>query len=515
MSWKDLNELAPQLTQGEIRFEKVKRLAGLVLGPLSFALALLLPPLDHVSPMGMRSLGIFCWIILWWITEAIPIPATSLLVMPLMVVCGIFPMEKAFGYWSHWIVIFLLGAFIIGHAMQLHGLTRRFGLSLVASRLVGGSPWRLLVWYLVATAVVSGFMSNVVSCVLFLSMGIGLLEILKIQPGSGYGMALFLGIAWVCNIGGMLTPGGTPTNLIAIGLAENQGYHIGYGQWILGNLPFTILQMLAMFLVLRFFLRKDEMSHSIPQASIREELKRLGPFNRGEKLAAAAIGVAVLLWVLPDLAALPLFLGARDPVTVWLRTHLNWGVVALLVAVSLFVLPVDWRARKFVMTWGEAARNIEWGTMALVAGALGIGDLVGDKEVGLGEFFSYHITAVAGGSASPFVFLAVAIVIAVLLTNVATTVAVISFMGPIALAVGPDLGLNPIALTVVLSFACTLGYLFPMANPPCAIVFASGYVRILPMFTRGALLALIGIILLSGMGYSFVSWVFPWPLPAP
>src|SRR3990172_3393762 len=100
MAWKDLSELAPQMTPGEIRFEKKKRLAGLILGPLAFALCFLLTPLPHVTPAGMRSLAVFCWAVIWWITEAVPIPVTSLLLLPLIAVCGVLPFEKALGYWG-------------------------------------------------------------------------------------------------------------------------------------------------------------------------------------------------------------------------------------------------------------------------------------------------------------------------------------------------------------------------------------------------------------------------------
>jgi len=513
MAWKDLSELAPQLTEGEVRFEKKKRVVGLILGPLCFAAALLAPPLEQVTPLGMRTLAVFVLAVVWWISEAVPIPVTSLFVLPLSVILGILPYEKAFSYWSHWTVIFLLGAFILGHAMQLHGLTRRFSLSLVASRLIGGSPWRLLVFFLTANAIVTGFISNSVSAVLFLSMGLGLLEILRIQPGSAYGMALFLGVAWATNIGGILTPSGTPTNMIAIGLAQPMGYRVGYLQWIITTFPFTLAQMVAMFAVLRWFIPREELSGVLDREGIRAELRRLGPFSRGEKFAAWTLAVTLFFWILPDIA--PLFLGPRHPVSVWLLARLNWAVVALLIPFSLFLLPTDWKARKFAMTWDEAVRNIEWGTMALVAGALAMGEMVASREYGLGAFFATSISSVAGPETSRYVFLLIAITLAVALTNLATNVAVISIMGPIALTVAPGLGLNPIALTVTLSIASCIGYSTPMANPPCAIVFASGYIRILPMFQRGLILSGIGIILLSLVGYPVADRLLPWPVATP
>jgi sodium-dependent dicarboxylate transporter 2/3/5 len=219
--------------------------------------------------------------------------------------------------------------------------------------------------------------------------------------------------------------------------------------------------------------------------------------------------VTLFFWILPDIA--PLFLGPRHPVSLWLLSRLNWAVVALLIPMSLFLLPIDWKARKFAMTWDEAVRNVEWGTMALVAGALAMGEMVANREYGLGVFFASSVSSVAGPDSSRYVFLLVAITLAVVLTNLATNVAVISIMGPIALSVAPGLGLNPIALTVVLSIASCVGYSTPMANPPCAIVFASGYIRILPMFQRGLVLSAIGIILLSLVGYPVADRVLPWP----
>ncbi|MBI2820072.1 MAG: anion permease [Acidobacteria bacterium] len=507
MAWQDLSELAPQLSEGDMRFEKGKRVVGLFLGPLCFVLALILPEWSHVSPLGMRTLGIFSWAVVWWITEAIPIPVTALMILPLLVLCGILPLQKAFGYWSHWAVLFLFGAFVIGYVMQKYGLLRRFSLHLIASRLVGGSPWRLLVFFLLANTIITGFLSNAVTAVLFLSMGLGLLEIMKVKPGSGYGMAMFLGIAWATNIGATITPGGTPTNLIAIALVAPLHYQIGYAQWFVGTFPFTVVQTIAMFVVLRFYLRRDELTQDVPQAAIQDELKKLGPFSRGEKVATAALVIAIFLWVLPEMSSL--VLGREHPIAVLINARLNWGLVGVLVAVALFLVPIDWKSRQFTLTWSEAAQNIDWGTMALIAGALAIGETVSDKEVGLGQFFSAAVSAIAGPQASRYVFLLGTITLSVILTNMATNIAIISFLGPIALTVAPTVGLNPIALTVVVSLSSCIGYSLPSANPPCAIVFASGYVRILPMLIRGMILSLLGILLLSFVGYPVADWAFP------
>ena len=512
MAWKDFSELAPQLTQGEINFEKKKRLVGLILGPLGFAVCWFLTPLPHVTPLGMRSLAIFCWAVIWWITEAVPIPVTSLLLLPLIAVCGLFPYEKALGYWGHWTNLFLFGAFLIGHAMEKYGLTRRVSLTLVASRLVRGRPWRLLVLFLLANIGIGAFTSNAVDAILFTSIGIGLLRLLSVEPGSSFGTAMFLGIAWATNIGGKLTPSGSVPNMVAVGLAAAAGYRIGYAQWFIANLPFTILQTVAMLCVLRLFLSRKDQEYVLPTELIRDEVRKLGPFSRGEKIACAALATALTLWILPDI--LPLLLGRTHPLAVWSTTRLNWGVVALLVGGSLFVIPIDWKARKFVITWDEAMKNIEWGTMVLISGGIALGDLIVDKRVGLGELFSAGVARIAGGDTPSYLVIFGIILITVVLSQVTSGVAIVSAMGAIALVVAPTLRLNPIALLVTISLAANMGYTLPSSTPPNAIVFSSGYVRIVPMFLRGSILALIGIILLSLTGYSMANWVFPWPPPS-
>jgi len=511
MAWKDLAELTPQLTEAEIRFEKKKRLAGLILGPLAFTVCLLLPPLPHVTPLGMRSLAIFSLAVLWWITEAVPIPVTALLLTPLIAVCGLFPYEKALGYWGHWTSLFLLGAFLIGHAMEKYGLTRRVSLAMVSSRMVAGKPWRLLVLFLLANITTGAFTSNTVDAILFTSIGIGLLRILQIEAGSGFGTAMFLGIAWATNIGGKLTPSGSVPNMVAIGLAGSVGYRIGYAQWFLANCVFTGLQTIAMFVILRSFLSRKEQEYPVPRDRLREELRQLGPFSRGEKIACGALATALTFWILPDIV--PLILGRTDPLSVWFTTRLNWGVVALLVGCSLFIIPVDWKARKFTITWDEAIQNVEWGTIALTSGSIALGELIVDRRVGLGELFTAGVAQIAGADTPPFLVVSGIIVATVVLSQVTSGVAIVSALGAIALVVAPTLKLNPIALLVTISLAANMGYTLPSSTPPNAIVFSSGYVRIVPMVLRGSILALIGIILLSLTGYRMANWVFPWPPP--
>src|SRR5262245_9283642 len=368
MSWKGLAEIAPTLSEKEGRFEKRKRFLGLWLGPLLFLACLLVPPLQNVTPVGMRTLGIFLWTVTWWVAEPIPIPATSLASMAMLVLCGVLSVDAAFSPWANWVCIFLLGAFVIGHATNVHGLTRRIAFRMASSRFVGGNPWRLLLAFGLASALMSSVMSHVVTTMIFIAIATGIVKTFGFQPGSRYAEAVFLAIAWGSNMG-VVTPVAAPTNLIAIGMAQTAGYRIGFLQWVAICLPVFSLTLIAMFLVLRYVIRPEMPDWPISYDFWAGELGRLGPLTRGEKIAGAVFATAMGLWILPDV--FPLFLpgGKQNPSSVWVSQHLDWSVTAILMATLLFLIPVDWKERRFAMTWDEAVKGVEWGTLTLNAAA--------------------------------------------------------------------------------------------------------------------------------------------------
>ena len=508
MSWKDLSELAPSLSEAEIRFEKQRRMVGLVLGPALFVLALLWPPLSNVEPVGMRTLGIFLWAVVWWVTEPVPIPVTSFLALALLVVCGVQSVEVAFSYWANWVNIFFIGAFMIAHAMSVHGLPRRLAYRMMASPLLGGSPWRLLVAFGVGTALLSSVLSNVATTVIFVSIAMGLAEALNFPRESRYGEALFISIAWSAGMGGIITPVGCPPNAIAIGmLRERLGYRIGFLPWIETFLPIAVLGMLAMFLVIRYVLRPKMGGWKVSTKFAEEALAKLGPLRPGEKITAAALGVAIFLWMLPDLARL---VSPESPAAAWLYMRLDWSVSAILVATSLFLIPVDWKKRQFVLTWGEAVKGVDWGTLSLIAAALGLGNVIADRDLGLGRFFEQSLSSLATPGSSHVLLIVAFVVFTIFLTNLASNNAVVSMAVALALAVAPATGMNPVALAVTVAVASSMAFSLPISTPPNAIVFASGQVRSGTMAKGGTVLSLLSTLILLLLGFELASWMFPW-----
>jgi len=514
MGWQDFSEVKKQLTPAEVRFEEIRRSVGVFLGPLAFLIILLLPPLQDVSPVGMRTLGIFTWVVIWWMTEAIPIPMTGFFGLALLVICGTFPVSRAFASLGHWVILFLVGAFIIAHAMTVNGLNRRFAYRMISFQFIGGNSWRLLYMYLIAAVMLSAIASDTVTTVIFMAIGMGLLKALDISPGSRFGEMFILSTAWAALYGGMLTPPGTPPNLIGIGMLSSQlDYPIGFGAWILVGFPMGVVGIAIMLTVIRLSLKDEFAKVRIDSTIIQEELKEMGPLSRGEKIAGGGMLTAIILWLLPDIASL--ILGREDLITLWIRAHLNVAAVALSVAALMFLIPIDWKNKKFPLTWNQASEGIEWGTLALIAGALGIGSALADSEVGLGRFFSSALGDVAGPGVSPYVPMTVIIFFTVFMTSFISNNAAISIVAPIIIAIGsaPGSTLNPVAGVMATAMATSMSLILPCSTPATAIVFGSGYVRILTMFKKGIILAILGALMCIFLAYPLADLVFPWPPP--
>jgi len=521
MAWKGLSEIASNLTEAEVRFEKQRRLFGLVVGPLSFLVCLLVPPLPDVQAVGMRTLGIFLWTVVWWVCEPIPIPITSFLGTALLVLAGVTGVGPAFAGWSNWINIFLLGACIIGHAMSVHGLTRRIAYKMVALPIVAGKPWRILLLFGIGCAVMSSMMSHVVTTMIFISIATGLGDAFDFKKDPRYAECLFLAIAWGSNLG-IVTPVGTPPNLMAIGFAERIGYRIGFLEWIQACLPVFIVSMIAVFLVIKYILRPEMPKWDQSQEFLESEFKKLGPMRRGEKVVAIVFVTAMFLWMLPDLVPLGIngltqlgvmdAVGAQHPLSIWLRVHLDWSVSAIIMASALFLIPIDWKNWEFAMTWEQAVKGVEWGTLSLIAAALSLGGAIASPEIGLGTFLQGTITSFGEAGGSEFMFVLLIVSFTVIVGAFISNIAIMGMVGALLIAIAPTASFNPIAMVVAAGMASSFDFALPIGTPPSAMVFASGYVRIGTMFKGGAILALFGIVIVSLMGYYMVAWTIPWPI---
>ena len=488
--FRDLFEARETLSPAELAFERRRRTAGLFLGPLLFLL-LLLFPVAVPDPRAARLAAILAWVLTWWITEAVPIPITALLGPALAVLCGVGGAKEIFASFGDPVIFLFLGSFVIAEAMSVHGLDRRIAYGILSRRWVGSSTHRILIAFAVIIAGLSMWLSNTATTAMMYPIAMGVLAALSRLLASGdgspanlqkmrFGTALLLVCAYASSIGGIGTPVGTPPNLIALGqLAELTGTRIPFFQWMTLAVPIVAAMLVFAVLYFRFAFPPEVGMIAGSAEFVSGERGRLGTWKAGERNVLAAFLVTAALWVLPGLAAI--VLGADSPASRTLTNLLPEGVVALLGAASLFVLPVSWKERRFTVSWADVSR-IDWGTLMLFGGGLALGGAM--FRTGLADAVGHALTALTGARslvALTFLFS----VFAIYFTEVTSNTATATMLVPLAIAAARAAGVSHIEPAVGCAIGCSMAFMLPVATPPNAIIYGSGCVPITKMVRAG------------------------------
>lgn len=489
----DLSEIRERLSPAEERFEARRRFFGLFAGPALFGILWIASPWGEGT--AARLPAVAAWILLWWVTEAVPIPVTALLGPALLVLLGIVPVREALAPFGDPVIFLFLGSFLLAEAMMVHGLDRRLALLLLSSRAVGASPGRLLGAFCLLAGTLSMWLSNSATTAMLYPIALGVLSTLQrpmeqSAPPHGrrlpYGTGLLLACAFASSAGGIGTPVGTPPNLIALGFLEKVGGgSIPFFHWMAVVLPVAGLLGGALYVILRVFFPPPPVSFAALREDLLTQRRALPPLSRGEKNVLFAFGTAVFFWILPGVVALAA--GSDAPLSRWLKASLPEGVVALLAATLLFVLPVDVRRRSFSLTWSQAAR-IDWGTLLLFGGGLSLGSAF--FRSGLAEALGKGLVAFFGAKTPlslAFLFTGAAI----LATEAVSNTAAATLLVPLAIAAAKAAGVSPLEPAICCAVGCSMAFMLPVSTPPNAIVYGSGEVRILDMVKAGLLLDII------------------------
>ena len=250
--------------QRNTKFDRRRRLIGAICGPLC-ALIVWATPISGLSPEGHKLAAIMTLVALWWITEPVPIPVTSLIGPTLCVIFDVVKMKDAFAAFANPTIFLFMGGFIIAKAMTVNGIDRRISYGIVSMRWVGDNPRRIFFAIGFACMLCSGWISNTATAAMMFPIALGLLESIKeMMAAKGkvinlktykYATGLMLMTAYACSIGGVLTPIGTPPNIIMLGfLNELSGINIGFFQWMIwGFVAMVIYFAIAYLLLVRMF----------------------------------------------------------------------------------------------------------------------------------------------------------------------------------------------------------------------------------------------------------------------
>ncbi len=491
-----------RLSPAEERFEKGRRTVGLFLAPLITIVFLALPM--GIPPQQQTLAGVLLGVIVLWITEAVPIPIGGLIGVAVVAFMGVAPVDDVLGPFGSSTIFVFIGAFILAQAMLKHGLARRFAFRILALPRVGRSTTGVIVAFGAITCALSAFVSNTATVAMLLPTALGILGVIAkllqhrgdVEPDFDplrlrVGAAIMLMLAYAASVGGLLTPVGSPPNLIGRGLIEEAtGERISFGQWTVMAFPICLLMFVALaFILLR--LNKPEIRHIEGVSEyVAEQRAEMGSLSRAEKNTLIAFGTTVTLWVLPGIVAL--IAGNDSDIYTAVSDRLDEGMVAVFGAALLYLLPTDWENREFTLRWRDAA-EIDWGTIVLFGTGIIFGSLLADT--GLAETIGTSV-ADALGLTSVVPITIFAVLLAIIVSETTSNTASASVVVPIVIPVAVAAGVNPFVPALAATFAASFGFMLPVSTPQNAVVYGSGAVPITTMIRSGVTFDIVGAILI-------------------
>ena len=454
---------------------------GFILGPLTFIILMFIGPFEGLSQPAHSILSSTLWIAIWWITEAIPIAATALIPIVLFPLSGGLDLSATTASYGHKFVFLYLGGFLIAIGIEKWKLHKRIAINIIS--FIGIDARRVILGFMLATAFLSMWISNTATSVMMLPIGIAIIK--QLNENKIFGKALMLGIAYSASIGGVATVIGTPPNLVLAGvISEIYGYEITFSKWFLFGFPISIILLFFCWIYLTRVAYKFE-SNSFPggKAEIQTIKKELGPISYEEKLVAIVFALAGLCWI------------SRSFFLQKILPSLDDTIIAISFGLLLFILPSKQKSTA-LLSWRDTI-NLPWGIIILFGGGMALARAF--ETSGLALWLGELMTSF---SVLPLFLLILLLIAAVnflteITSNLATTAMLLPVLAPLAL----EINIHPFGLMVGAAVAASCAFMLPVATPPNAVVFGSGYLKIQDMVTRGVIMNIFSIILITLMVY--------------
>lgn len=473
----------------------------------------------EVSPVAAAELARGCQttlavlsiMVIWWVTEAVPLPITALLpglLLPMLHVTGAqngellaFDANESFASFANPVIYLFLAGFLLAGAMRKTGLDRRITLGMLCAPGMMRGPAACLFAVMLITAFLSMWISNTATVAMMLPIVLRILDELGEAPGrSRLGTAMLLGVAWSASAGGIGTLIGTPPNGIVKGILEKQSIiDLNFVSWMKIGMPVAIGTLVAAWLLLVVMFRPKARDMSASLAAIRDARQRLGAVTVDEKATLGAFALVVTLWVTHPWwqSILPASLYAR-------LERFDIDEIGLLCAALLFIVPVSRRNWRAVLTWKDT-KYVDWGTLILFGGGIALSNAM--FKTGLTEWMAVKFVSLMGTPA-PWAALLLVVLLVDFMTEVTSNTAVTTMMTPVLVSLAPQLGLSPVTLCVAAAMASSLAFMLPVATPPNALVYGCGYFSVGQMARAGFLMNLLGCcVMILGL-YLVTSGVF-------
>ena len=460
---------------------------GLFLGPVFFLLILLWPqPL--LSTQGDAVIAVALWMVTWWLTEAVSISVTALLPLLLFPLLDIMPIAEVGNNYGSPIIFLFFGGFVMALALEKVNLHRRIALNII--RITGTTPNKVVLGFMIATASLSMWISNTATAVVMLPIAMSVIKLLIddvdgfTKKDRNFAVSVLLGIAFSANAGGIATVIGTPPNSILIGLLENEyQIEISFLKWMVFALPFSIIMIgLSYITLVHLIFPSKGLNFSASNEVIQEELRKLGPTRSKEKMVLGIFAVTVSLWIFRTLIN-----------SVFPSLGLSDTMISMFAAISLFAVPFNLKKGDFILDWKDTEK-LAWGILILFGGGLALA-----KGMSVSGIVDQVSQSIAAGNFSITATASLLILLMLFMTELMINVALVAVLAPVVAGIAIGLGIPMVYLLIPVTMASSCAFMLPMATPPNAIVFASGFIEVKDMVKAGILLNLVAVLILIGL----------------
>lgn len=460
------------------------KITGLILGPIAFFILTNLP-FNLVSETGDPVIAVAVWMLIWWITEAVSITVTALLPLLLFPILKVLPIAEVGANYGSPIVFLFFGGFVMALALEKVNLHKRIALNII--RLTGTTPNKVVLGFMIATGSLSMWISNTASTVVMLPIALSVINLL-INDEDGFtkndrnfALSVMLGIAFSANAGGVATVIGTPPNSVLIGLLENEyNIEISFLRWMTLGLPFSIIMVGICYVVLvKWMYPNRGLQFNASKEVIQTELQKLGPTSGKEKMVLAIFGITVFLWIFRTLIN-----------SIFPSLGLSDTMISIFAAITLFAMPYNIKKGDFIIQWGDTSK-LAWGILILFGGGLALA-----KGMSTSGIVDMVANAIASSDISILLTASLLILLMLFMTELMSNVALVAVLAPVVAGIAIGLDVPILYLLIPVTIASSCAFMLPMATPPNAIVFASGYVKVPEMARVGVILNLIAVGLL-------------------
>ena len=492
-----------------INKRKIPKTLTFIVAPLLFLYIILFTNLEPSKPQVTYTMAVAILMAIWWVAEVVPLAVTSLLPIILFPIFGIMNGKTVSATYFNHVIFLFIGGFIIALALQKWNLHRRIALKLLL--IVGLSPARILLGFMISTAFLSMWISNTATTMLMVPILISIIskleEINSKETVKHFSIGLLLSIAYSASIGGIATLIGTPPNLSFARIFKiyfPQAPEISFATWFFYAFPISILLLALTWAYLYFvFVKRGNKWKTIEKKVVQDEYNSLGKMSFEERILSIVFISLMFLWFFRADINLGTF-----KISGWSNLFnnpkfINDGTVAIFMAILLFIIPSKTEKNSYIMDW-ETAESIPWDIILLFGGGFALAS--GFKESGLSEWFGNELSWLKG--TSPIILILVITTLVTFLTELTSNTATIETFLPVLAGLALSTEMNPLIFMLPATIAASLAFMLPVATPPNAIVFGTKRLKIIDMSKTGLVLNFIGIVIVTLATYYFASFIF-------